>query len=72
MTLSEYSQVEEYVNKSDVSKKIIAISSIPDYNEEARRKGTTRIVHKDFGDLDRFSDQVVTEIEVMIGVKPNG
>jgi hypothetical protein len=92
--LSEYTQVEEYVNKKedkdfdlilldrdckafgsfhvlDFEKfnvdKIISISSVPEYNEEARQKGVTRVVYKDFEKLDEFSDEVVEEIEGMIG-----
>ena len=43
--------------------KVISISSIPQYNEEARKKGITKIVHKDFQDLDNFADKVVSFIE---------
>jgi hypothetical protein len=46
--------------------KIISISSVPDYDEEAKQKGITRVVHKDFGDLDNFSNRVVTEIEAIV------
>ena len=78
--LSEYTQVEEYINKSEMTfdlilldrdckaggsfhildfqkfdpEKIIAISSVPAYNEQARQKGVIQNVHKDYGDLEEF------------------
>lgn len=92
-TLSEYTQVEEYVNKKqdndfdiilldrdckacgsfhvlDFDKfnvnKIISISSVPDYNELARKKGITKIVYKDYEKLDEFSDKVIEEIKSIL------
>ncbi len=91
--LSEYTQVEEYVNKKedkdfdiilldrdckafgsfhvlDFEKfnvdKIISISSVPEYNEEARQKGVTKIVYKDLDRLDEFSDKVLDEIKQLL------
>lgn len=46
--------------------KIIAISSVPEYNEQVRKKGVKRIVLKDYRTLDDFADKVVKEIEDMI------
>lgn len=46
--------------------KIISISSVPDYNEQVKKKGVKRIVLKDYRYLDKFADQVVKEIEDMI------
>lgn len=93
IVLSEYTQVEEFINKSKDSDfdvilldrdckaggsfhvldiegfgadKIISISSIPDYNEEAKQRGVTRIVHKDYQNLGQFSDNVVEEIKTII------
>ena len=93
VTLSEYTQVEEFINKSknidfDVilldrdckaggsfhvldlerigADKIISISSIPDYNEEVKTRGVNRVVWKDYKNLDKFSDQVIIELEVLI------
>jgi len=90
--LSEYTQVEEYVNANpnpqfdivlldidckaggsfhtlDLAKigvsKIIAISSIPQYNEEARKRGITRVIHKDYNRLDYFTKQLCRYIEEM-------
>lgn len=89
ITLSEYTQVEELINKSnnlvfdvilldrdckaggsfhvlDIERfgadKVISISSIPDYNKEAKARGITRVVWKDYGNLDKFTDQVAGEI----------
>ena len=91
--LSEYTQVEEYVNASqnpqfdivlldrdckaggsfhilDMAKigveRIISISSIPQYNEEASKLGVTRVVHKDYNRLDYFTEQLCNYIEGMI------
>lgn len=93
VTLSEYTQVEELINKSmnldfdvilldrdckaggsfhvlDIERfgpdKVISISSVPDYNEEAKRRGITRIVHKDYQNLEAFSEKVIEEIKDLI------
>ena len=90
VTLSEYTQVEEFINKSkdldfdvilldrdckaggsfhvlDIERfgadKIISISSIPEYNEEAKTRGIKRIVHKNFENLEAFSGKVIDEIK---------
>lgn len=92
-TLSEYTQVEEYINKNqkfafDVvlldrdckvggsfhilnieaigADKIISISSIPQYNEDAKRRGIKRIVWKDYQNLDNFSDKVMDELRELL------
>jgi len=91
--LSEYTQVEDYINKSkefkfdivlldrdckaggsfhvlDIDKigadKIISISSIPNYNEEAKARGVTKVVFKDYSNLNDFSDKVIAEVEELI------
>jgi len=46
--------------------KVISISSIPDYNEEAKARGIKRIVHKNFEDLEAFSDKVIDEIKDLV------
>jgi hypothetical protein len=82
--LSEYTQVEEYINKSEMSfdlilldrdykaggsfhildfqkfspEKIIAISSFPKYNNQAREKGVVQVVHKDYQDLHGFIEKI--------------
>ena len=93
VTLSEYTQVEELINKSrdldfdiilldrdckargsfhilDVERfgpdKIISISSVPEYNEDARKRGIKRIVWKDYRNLESFSNQVIEEIKSLI------
>lgn len=51
--------------------KVIAISSVPKYNEEARKRGVTRVVPKDYKKLDEFSDAVVGEIQkLLLDMKP--
>lgn len=91
--LSEYTQVEEYANKTesmtwdivlldrdckaggsfhtlDMAKigkqKVIGISSMPDYNEQIRQLGVTRIVHKDYRQLDIFVNGVMQQIEELL------
>lgn len=91
--LSEYTQVEQYINPNKEHRfdvvlldrdckaggsfhilnmekigldKIVAISSIPPYNEEARILGVTRIVDKDYNGLDDFADKVIEQIEEII------
>jgi len=93
IVLSDYIQVEDYVNHNpkaqfDVilldrdcklggsfhildierfgAKKVIAISSVPKWNEDARKRGVKRVIEKDFLNLDEFADNVVKEIEIMI------
>jgi len=48
------------------AEKVIAISSVPEYNKEAKTRGVKRIVHKDFKALDKFVDNVVREVEKMV------
>jgi|SRR3989344_1515116 len=93
VTLSEYTQVEELINKPgnfnfdivlldrdckaggsfhvlDIEKigvdKIISISSVPDYNQEAKSRGITRTVWKDYKNLEDFTEKVIAEIENII------
>lgn len=90
---SEYTQVEDYINKSDNSvfdiilldrdckvggsfhvlnlekfdkDKVISISSVPEYNEQAKEKGIMRIVHKDYENLDQFADKVIQNVEELV------
>ncbi|MBI2334253.1 hypothetical protein HYU96_00435 [Candidatus Daviesbacteria bacterium] len=46
--------------------KIISISSVPKWNEEARKRGVKRVILKDYAHLDEFADKVVKEIEDML------
>lgn len=48
------------------AKKVIAISSVPEYNQEAKHRGVKRVVLKDFQALDAFVDKVVKEVERMV------
>jgi hypothetical protein len=90
--LSEYTQVEEYINNTQMdfdvilldrdckacgsfhvldfekfgTDKIISISTMPEYNEEARKRGAQRIIHKDHDNIEAFADKVVDEVEKMI------
>ncbi len=49
--------------------KIIAISTVPEYNEQAKQRGVKRVVLKDYQHLDEFADKVVNEIEQLIDGK---
>lgn len=91
--LSEYTQVENYLNKInhdyfdvilldrdckaagsfhalDIEgfgpEKIISISSIPEYNEEAKKRGIKRVVFKDFNQLGAFADSVMDQVKELI------
>lgn len=46
--------------------KVIATSTVPEYNEDARKKGVKRVVLKDYQHLDEFADKVVSEIEKIV------
>ncbi len=46
--------------------KIIAISSMPNYNQELENKGIKRICRKDFSKLNEFGDAIIKEIVKMI------
>jgi hypothetical protein len=91
--LSEYTDVEELINKQNQSKydiilldrdcvvagsfhvldiekfgvdKVISISSTPPYNEDAKKRGVTRVVHKDYSNLNVFADSVIEHIKELI------
>lgn len=46
--------------------KVIAISSVPEYNKEAKQRGVKRVVLKDLQHIDEFAKKVVREVEQMI------
>ncbi len=46
--------------------KIIAISSVPEYNKEAKQRGVKRIVLKDLQYIDEFAKKVVKEVGKML------
>lgn len=52
------------------AEKVIAISSVPEYNEQAKQRGVTRCVLKDYLYLDKFAEEVVEEIEKMVRKMP--
>ncbi len=92
--LSEYTEVENYINKQksnadydiilldrdckacgsfhvlDFKKfnpdKFISISSVPDYNEQAKEKGITKVVYKDYEKIEEFGNKVMEEIKLLI------
>ena len=50
--------------------KVIAISSVPEYNKQAKARGVSRVVLKDYRNLDAFADQLAEEMEDFIMLLP--
>lgn len=48
------------------AEKVIAISSVPDYNKQAQARGVSRVVLKDYRNLDAFADRLAEEVEDLI------
>lgn len=46
--------------------KVISISSTPPYNEDVKERGVTRVVHKDYSNLNVFADSVIEHIKELI------
>ena len=46
--------------------KIIGISSVPPYNEQLKEKGVTRIVDKDYRDLNSFIENLIPHLEDLV------
>ena len=46
--------------------KVIAISSVPEYNKQARARGVSRVVLKDYRNLDAFADRLAEEVEDLV------
>jgi len=46
--------------------KVIAISSVPEYNKEAKQRGVKRVILKDLKNIDEFAKRAVDEVEIMI------
>jgi len=42
--------------------KVISISSVPEYNDQAQKRGVTKVILKDYQYLDDFADKVVKAI----------
>ena len=53
------------VNKFGADK-IIAISSVPEYNSQLKKRGVTRAVWKNYQDLDKFADKVTAQIREIV------
>lgn len=93
VTLSEYTQVEEFINnKPDFNfdiilldrdckasgsfhilniekygpQKVISISSMPNYNQQAQDRGVQRVVWKDYLNLEDFGFKVIENIKQML------
>lgn len=50
------------------AEKIIAISSTPQWNEDAKSRGVQRIVHKDYDDIYGFAAKVIKELRAVLGL----
>lgn len=50
--------------------KIISISSVPEYNEQAKARGVKRVILKDYREKATFAEAVVREVEVMLRDMP--
>lgn len=52
-------------NKFDVNK-VIAISSVAQYNKEVEKIGVKKVCRKDFANMSQFGDSIIKEIAKMI------
>jgi len=50
--------------------KVIAISSVPEYNEEIKRRGVKKVILKDLRYIDKFAEKVVLEVGKTIRKMP--
>lgn len=50
--------------------KVIAISSVSEYNQQARKRGVARVVEKDYRNLDDFADRLLIQVENMLKTLP--
>lgn len=46
--------------------KVIAISSVPKYNDEVKKRGVRLVVLKDYRNLDAFADRLAEEVEELL------
>lgn len=46
--------------------KIISISSIPEYNKEAEKRGVKKVILKDLKNIDEFAKKITREVEIML------
>ena len=51
------------------AEKIISISSVPEYNQQAKKRGVKKVIQKDYAMLEKFTDDVIREIENFL--RPN-
>jgi hypothetical protein len=47
-------------------KKIISISTYPEYNEKAKKRGVTRVVRKDYDNLDKWGEELIDTIKELL------
>lgn len=47
-------------------KNIVSISSVPEYNQQAKRMGIERVVLKDYNDLESFARKVQKELDELL------
>lgn len=91
--LTDYTQVEDYINNNPKANfdivildrdcklndsfhnlnferfgahKVISISAVPQYNEDAQKRGVTKVVQKDIRSYDEFAKKVVKVVQEMI------
>jgi len=50
--------------------KIIAISSVPDFNIQLRKRGVTKVVEKDYANLKLFAEEIARIVEEMLRKMP--
>lgn len=48
--------------------RIISISSVPDFNEDARKQGIHRVVQKDFTKMDEFEEKIEEELRGILNI----
>lgn len=48
------------------AEKVISISSVPEFNEDAKKRGVTKSVLKDIRDYDKFAKDVINIIKKML------
>jgi len=54
------------------AEKVIAISSIPKFNQQAKDRGVTKVIEKDILNVNMFVDKIIREIESAISKMPWG
>ncbi len=49
---------------------VISVSSVPEYNEQAKKRGVKRVILKDNNHKEEFANAVAKEIGVMLNERP--